>query len=367
MFGEQRSAALRDASRRWEAAGVIDGEALSFIYEEKLFKLFVPEVYGGRMEPLPAALRLFEAAARLDGSFGWAVTIGSGGGFFAACLPPSSAERVFADPKSVIAGSGSPTGTAVRVDGGYIVNGSWAFCSGAPYATTFTAVAAVAGEDDALAFAFRPDQVDIVPTWRAFGLKATASHTIVAKDAFVPDAFAFRVDETPYRDEPIYRVPFLPFAESSFAAVAVGVARRLLEEAERWTDACADRWSAGGKTRLAFVRERLREAAAELDAQAERYYAAVERAWERHVGIGGSGGANEAGGGGGDDAWAEAGRRSKLAAAASLRAGAELFPILGIGVVMEDHPVNRAWRDLQTACQHTLLVDYGGNSIDTEM
>ena len=358
MFGEHRIDALREASRHWEAAGVIDGEALSFIYEEKLFKLFVPEAYGGRMEPLPAALRLFEAASRVDGSFGWAVTIGSGGGFFAACLPPSSAEQVFADPKAVIAGSGAPTGTAVRVDGGYVVSGSWAYCSGAPYATTFTAVAGIAGEDDALAFAMRPDQIEIVPTWRAFGLKATASHTIVAKDAFVPDAFAFRVDETPYRDEPIYRVPFLPFAECSFAAVATGVARRLLEEAERWTEANAERWSAGGKPRLAFVRERLGEAASALDAHAAQYYGAVERAWALHAG-------NEAGADGdASAAWTEAGRRSKLAAAAALRAGSVLFPMLGIGVVMEDHPVNRAWRDLQTACQHTLLVDYGAHTAD---
>ena len=34
------------------------------------------------MAGLPEAVRIFEQASFIDGSFGWAVTIGAGGGFY---------------------------------------------------------------------------------------------------------------------------------------------------------------------------------------------------------------------------------------------------------------------------------------------
>jgi len=351
LFPKEKIAVLRESAGRWERDGMLDAEALSYIYELGLFKLFVPEAYGGRMATLPEAIRVFEEASRIEGAFGWAVTIGSGGGYFVSCLPPETSEAVYADPRSVIAGSGSPTGRAVRADGGYTLSGSWNYCSGAPYATTFTATAVVADEDASeptvLAFALRPDQVEIVPTWRSFGLKATASHTIAAREAFVPDSHAFRVDRNDRRSEALYRVPFLPFAESSFAAVALGIARHLLEEAALLADANREAWSKGGSARYEAVQARIARAAEPLGAQAERYYGAVDRAWDRH-----------ARGAAGEDDWANVGRESKRAAAEAMNAGRSVFPYLGIGALMEDAPINRIWRDLQTACQHTLLIDF---------
>ncbi|MDG0809682.1 acyl-CoA dehydrogenase family protein [Cohnella rhizosphaerae] len=122
-----------------ERDGRLPQDILERIYEERLFKLFVPEALGGRMTPLPDAARIFEQAAYADGSFGWLVTIGSGGGFFAATLPEETAETLFADPRAVIAGSGHPTGVAKAVPGGYRVNGGWKYCSGAGYASFYTA------------------------------------------------------------------------------------------------------------------------------------------------------------------------------------------------------------------------------------
>ncbi len=354
-FTNERVEAVRETAGAMERQGGLSEIALSLLYEMGLFKLFVPQEYGGRMEPLPEALRLFEAASRVEGSFGWAATIGSGGGYFAACLPPEVAASIYSDPRAVIAGSGLPTGRAVRVEGGYVLNGSWKYCSGSTYATTFTATAIVesggTGEPEALAFALRPEQAEIVPDWRSFGLRATASHTIAAKDAFVPDSRAFRVDRNDRRSEPVYSVPFRPFAESSFAAVAIGIARHLLEEAVATAEGSRDAWSKGGAARYGAVAARIRRAETRLDERAAGYYEAVERAWTRHV----RGDALEAD-------WAAVGRESKAAADEALRTGQDVFRSLGIGALMEDAAVNRIWRDLQTACQHTLLIDFGTES-----
>ena len=73
---------LRQQAITQEEKGALALETLELIYQEKLFKLFVPEAFGGKLTSLPDSLNIFEQAAYIDGSFGWAVTIGSGGGFF---------------------------------------------------------------------------------------------------------------------------------------------------------------------------------------------------------------------------------------------------------------------------------------------
>lgn len=352
MFSKEIEDRIRRSAESMERNGVLDDTALSVMYEQGLFKLFVPESFGGRMVSLPEAVRAFEDASRIDGSFGWAAAIGSGGGYFAACLEPGTAQEVFSRADAVIAGSGAPTGEAKRVPGGYHVSGRWRYCSGAPYATTFTAVA-IADGGEALAFALRPEQVEIVADWRAFGLKATASHTIKVHDAFVEDARTFRADRCEYRNEPIYRVPFLPFAECSFAAVAIGIGKNLLEEAERMLETSQVFTSAEKGEQAAFMAARLASSEERMNDAACRFHDAVERAWGLHL-------ADEAGETeeAAEAAWIEVGRSSKAAAAAALRAGQRLLPYLGLSAMMENQPINRIWRDLQTACQHKLLIDY---------
>ena len=49
------------------------------LLQEGFFRLWIPRAYGGLELPLADALRIYEAAAALDGSLGWAVMIGAGG------------------------------------------------------------------------------------------------------------------------------------------------------------------------------------------------------------------------------------------------------------------------------------------------
>src|SRR5690606_35846171 len=156
------------------------------LVQHRLSRLWIPRRYEGLELGLPDALEIYQAAARIDGSFGWAVMIGAGGGLFAAYLDEPSARAVFGPSDAVIAGSGAPDGRAERVPGGYRVQGRWRYASGAPYATTFTANCIVtrggapvrgdAGEPLVRAMAFPRDAVEIVETWDAAGMRATSSH-----------------------------------------------------------------------------------------------------------------------------------------------------------------------------------------------
>ena len=79
--------------------------------EAGLFKLLVPRILGGlELDPLTAA-EVVEAAARLDGSVGWAVVIGSQSAWYASYLPWPVADRVLG-PADRDAGRGAARGAA---------------------------------------------------------------------------------------------------------------------------------------------------------------------------------------------------------------------------------------------------------------
>src|SRR3984893_5436060 len=128
----------RDSAAEGDRLARLPKYVVRALVQHGLFRLWIPKRCAGFELDLSEALQIYEAAARLDGSIGWAVMIGSGGGLFAAYLDSSTANGIYARPEAVIAGSGAPDGRAQRERGGYRVSGCWHYASGAHYATTFT-------------------------------------------------------------------------------------------------------------------------------------------------------------------------------------------------------------------------------------
>ncbi|MWV42982.1 acyl-CoA dehydrogenase [Paenibacillus sp. HJL G12] len=343
-FTAHEISSIREQSQQMEHDGVITPEALQYIYDKKLFHLFVADDLDGNMTPLPEAIRIFQECARIDGSFGWLVTIGAGGGYFVPFMTQSVGLDVFGKPEAVIAGSGATTGTARKVDGGYIVNGRWKYCSGSTHATSFTANSILEQEgrpnsDESpqiVTLIMTPDQVQILKDWNTFGLKATASHSIVVTDAYIPDEMTFSFTEyRSHQDEVLYKYPFLAFAQTSFAGVAMGLADHFLEAAEEMMKV------RGNDKVLAEIIEQKQEFARQKDA----FYMVLDKSWEDLNQKGTLSPEMEL----------RISSECVTAARASLGCGLKLFPMLGLSACMEDTVVNRVWRDLQTACQHALL------------
>jgi alkylation response protein AidB-like acyl-CoA dehydrogenase len=335
-----------------ERRGELDDWLLEKVYDDKLFKLFVPRELNGLASGLPEALRAFERMSWIDGSLGWLVTIGSGGGFFAATLPARSAAELFSGRQAVLAGSGMPTGTARKIDGGYRVSGSWSFCSGATFATFFTANCKIdrgkgaSEEAEIRSFAFLPKQVSVEKDWNPLGLRATASHTIEVRDAYVPDEMTFDILAEPRYDDPIYRYPFLAFAQTSFAAASIGVARHFLEECGLFAAGKAPEWRGTSPRRLAALERAIAERSAALAEASDRFYERVDATWETFAAAGSLT----------DLARREIGRVSQEAAAAARTGSEAIFPLLGMTALRFDHPLSRTWRDLHTVTQHSVLL-----------
>lgn len=351
MFDKKTIRKIRAASAEMEKTGKLTPFVLELIYKEKLFKLFIPKKDNGKMLPLPEALRRFDEASRIDGNLGWAITIGSGGGYFYAYMQPEAAHKVFNPAKAVVAGSGHPSAVAEEVKGGYKVTGQWKYASGAPYASVFTANAMIKSKKKdtpkMLAFAFKPNQVAIIKDWNAFGMKATESHSFKVDKAFVPYDMTFNLSGNElFYEAPIYRYPFLQFAETSFASMVIGLGRHFMEEANTLIKQNKTAWSESGRHET--VSNKLGKAGKEFYKASKSFYSIVDTSWEQVVKKGKL------------DAKTQNGvsRISKQTSRTVLACADELMQYLGMWAVMQDSAINRVWRDLHTACQHVLLVPF---------
>lgn len=321
---------------------------LELAYEEKLFKLFVPVELGGKMLSLPEAVQVFEKASELDGSFGWLVTIGSGGNMFVPNFEEQQCEKLFSPADAVIAGSGQPNGIATKNAGGFIVSGKWSYCSGANYASMYTANAMIENTGEVVSCIFMKDQVSIIDDWGAFGLKGTGSNTIEVVDAFVPIERTFRLDNMQnHFGGLVHTFPFVQFSQSSFAAVCVGIGKRFFQEATELLEQNKVRWSNGLMEKYNKIDAELMIAIEKFEKDTESFHEKLAQVWRQH----------ELGEKELEKELHELSVVCQEVATTAIASSSELIRKFGMVGVMEESRLNRTWRNLYTAGQHVFLAN----------
>ncbi len=338
--------AITAAAAEADRAGRFPDEVIEAIADAGLFRLWIPHTYGGDELPVPDALEVFEAASRLDGAAGWLITIGTGGGPFAAHMEDVAAREVFGPRRALIAGSGRRSGTAVPVDGGYRVAGTWQFASGAHHATWFTANCTI--EDGAdppriRAMAFPAEAVEVLDTWDVSGMRATGSHDIRVAEVFVPAERMFDVFGESGEPGVLFRFPFGPIAQLSFAAVALGIARHALDAFPLEV----------GSARRERAHGLLEECEASLEVVRTRYFEEARGAWAavRAEGLL-------------TDDQSEAVRLASVRAARTSASVVEvLYLEAGLRPVFQVSELGRCWRDVHTVTQHISLSPHARDEV----
>jgi len=322
------------------------------LLKEGFFRLWIPTAHGGLELPLGDALKIYAAAAAHDGSLGWAVMIGAGGGLFAAWLPNRGAQELFAPAAALVAGSGAPSGFAERVPEGYRVRGAWRYASGAHYASVFTAACVVtsggnperdaAGQPLVRAMSISPADVTILDTWDATGMRATGSHDFEVREALVPEHHSFSVlTDAPRAPGPLYKLPFSVLTELPVSAVGLGIARNALQQ---FAQTLPEPKSPGGG--YAAVHTRFAQAQAVVELAAAAIAALAEEAWQT-VSAGGV---------------LDATQLARITATCCLsqeqlrHAIGELASVAGMRAIDRGSAFSRAWRDLQTLGAHGSLA-----------
>lgn len=341
------AATLRQYAAEAEKAWLLHPLQLAEIYANKWFLLFVPQQYGGLELSVVEGVKIEEGLAWADGSTAWVVTLCSGANWFSGFLAPALAGKIFSDPKACLAGSGQPSGTAVKKPGGYLINGYWNYNTGAPFATAFTANCVITEKNGAAtnvrAFLFLKEEVTIHKTWRTIGLQATASesfsatHQLVGEErSFIPTPIHARVPS------PLYQYPFLQLAEATLAANNAGMANRFM-------DLCAEllqdkKKNKPGDDLVKATEEMLYDAIKQLQLLRQAFYVALHASWESCIQK------NEA-----PEVYTNVSNSSRLLANGARRMVDELYPLFGMKAADPSTEINRVWRNLHTASQHSLL------------
>ncbi len=336
------------AAKMWgeiDSARRLPDELVAMLRDSGLLRAGAPAEVGGLELPPQVGLRAAEELARGDASTGWCVAIGITSTLLVAYLPPSSRDQLFGDGRGLAAGVWAPRGKGRSVDGGVVVSGRWAFCSGICHADVLFAGCMVDEASVPSVVALPTKDLQLLDNWHTLGLRGTGSHDTVADEVFVPVDRVVSLFDGPVVDRPLYRFPPFGFFALSVAAPALGNARAAIDDLVEL---------AGGKKGLGSTRtlaERTATqaavAAAEsaLGAARALYYLAIDDAWQasqtsdNQVPVS-----------------VELRNRLRLAATHAARTSADvvraMYDLAGGSAIYDDSPLQRRFRDAFTATAH---------------
>ncbi len=338
----QIAAAAREMWVDIDTARCLPDELVEMLCESGLLRAGAPAEVDALELPPQVALRAAEELARGDASTGWCVAIGITSTLLVAYLPPSSRDQLFSDGRGVAAGVWAPRGKARSVDGGVVVSGRWAFCSGICHADVMFAGCMIGDQSVPSVVALRKDDLQVLDTWHTLGLRGTGSHDTVADEVFVPADRVLSIFDGPVVDRPLYRFPPFGFFALSVAAPALGNARAAIDDLVDL---------AGGKKGLGATRTLAERSATQaavaaaesaLSAARALYYEAIDEAWQASQTP--------------DPVPVELRNRLRLAATHGMRTSADvvrtMYDLAGGSAIYDDSPLQRRFRDAFTATAH---------------
>ena len=246
-------------ARRHDVDGTFVTESLDAIRDAGLLAAGVPVELGGLGADNRELAQLQRELAHHCGSTALATSMHQHVVCFTAWryrrgLPGAEATlRRVADEGIVLVSTGGgdwthPRGTAVKVEGGYLVSGHKRFAS---QSVAGTAMSTMATYDDPeqgrrvlnLAVPFASEGVRVLDNWDTLGMRATASNDVVLEDVFVPDERVlanrpYGVVDPPLQvigsiAFPIVSAVYLGVAEAAFAAAVEGARSRAADPAVR--------------------------------------------------------------------------------------------------------------------------------------
>jgi 3-hydroxy-9,10-secoandrosta-1,3,5(10)-triene-9,17-dione monooxygenase len=235
---------LRERQAATEAANRMLPEVNQACYEAGFYRLLQPRQYGGYEFDLGTFARVMIELAAGCPSTGWGVAFTSGHIHVLGKYSEATQTRAYGADGDVRAPlvEGQINATALPVEGGYRVTGTFDNSSGIDVSTHFMAFCRVkeAGVETAQVLAlFDRSQYDIERNWKMLGMMGTGSHRTVINDQFIttgaaPVAMSVMGGITPpderFLTNPFYAGPSFNVLMTEIASVAIGVAYAVLEE-----------------------------------------------------------------------------------------------------------------------------------------
>jgi indole-3-acetate monooxygenase len=288
---------IAGAASRIEAERQLPADLVDALHDARLFRMLVPRSLGGEEISPIAFMQTIEEIAKADASTAWCIAQTSVCSTVARSLQPEIAEEIFRkNPRGVLAWgpSTAPNSKAVAEPGGFRVTGAWPFASGSRHATWLAAHAPVyeadgrqrhdaAGNPVIKSFMVPRESATIRDTWQVMGLKGTGSDTYSITNMFVPESRTIShhgLDPAERREHgPLYSFTIYQLFGASFPAIALGIARAMLDA---FVDLAKTKTPTNSKSLLrdnAVVQSQVGVAHAQLAAARVFFYVAWEDIW----------------------------------------------------------------------------------------
>jgi indole-3-acetate monooxygenase len=313
------------------------------------FRMVLPSDYQGLETPPARMVEVLEGLSIGNASVAWCVMIGATTALNAAYLPDNHARTIWSDPNMITGGVFAPKGKAVRDGDHYKVTGRWAWGSGSANCGWLVGGALVMGEGAPAArmMWFERDQVELIDTWHAMGMRGSGSGDLAATDVLVPcDRSVSLTDDKARIERPLYAFPAFGMLAMAIAGVALGNARGAVDDLVEM---------AGGKVPTGSRRVLAERASTQVDvARAEGMLTAartylLDQAEQAYANASANGTLTLAD---------RAGLR--IAATHAVRTSAEVTRIMhdlgGGTAVYETCPLSRRFRDAHVATQHIMVA-----------
>lgn len=333
--------------------------SLSALEGAGLFRICSPKRFGGYEGNIRTYMDAIAEVGRGCGSAAWVAFISNTGAWIAGYFPEEAQKEIFeGNPDTRFIGVLAPTATTRKVEGGLSVTGRWGYASGSLHAhwALLTAPIDQADGSKGLGLILVPmKELSIEDTWFSVGVRGSGSNTVIANDVFVPDRRVVPISAVMAHNglgDPArtiaYRQAFAATAVIAVAAPVLGMANAALEMTR-------ERMSTGGKRIAYSVYDDVRRSPAMQVQMAEAASLiaignTVVKGWCDRI-VSSASALQEL------SFDERAGMRAELGLAMrNCRDGVDLLlSVQGASAFAESNPIQRVWRDIETATRHGLL------------
>jgi 3-hydroxy-9,10-secoandrosta-1,3,5(10)-triene-9,17-dione monooxygenase len=272
---------LSDRAARTEELRRLPPETERDLHESGLFRIVQPKRVGGSEFDYVALVDCADAIGRADASVAWNFANLASHHWMLGMFDKRAQDAVWnEDVDTLIASSFIfPAGRARKVDGGYVLRGSWPFSSGVDSCEWNMLASVVFSDDEADGIEYRIFLVNksdykIKDTWNATGLRGTGSNDVEVNDAFVAEPMTVAVNDLAGGPTPgsavnpnaLYALPVFSLFPYVLSGVALGNAQACLDD---YVEVARHRASTYNRAKLGDLQStqiKIAEASAKIDA-----------------------------------------------------------------------------------------------------
>ncbi len=271
---------LRDRAARTEELRRLPPETERDLHDTGLFRIVQPKRVGGAEFDYVALVDCADALGQADASVAWNFANLASHHWMLGMFDKRAQDLVWKNADALIASSFIfPAGRAGKVDGGYVLRGSWPFSSGVDSCEWNMLASVVSSDDEADGIEYRifllnKSDYRIKDTWNATGLRGTGSNDVEVNDAFVAEPMTLAVNDLAGGPTPgsavnpnaLYALPVFSLFPYVLSGVALGNAQSCLDD---YVEVARHRASTYNRAKLADLQStqiKIAEASAKIDA-----------------------------------------------------------------------------------------------------